>query len=42
MQLEVHEVLQQKPSAQAPLVHWSAAVQLCPFAFLARHTPPLQ
>jgi hypothetical protein len=38
----VQALLQQTPSAQKPLVHWSAAVHEAASAFLARHMPPLQ
>ena len=40
--LPVHAVLQQKPLAQKPLVHWSVAVHVVPVAALGTQRPPEQ
>ena len=41
-QVPVHALLQQKPSAQKPVVHSSAAVQEPPWALLATQAPAEQ
>jgi hypothetical protein len=38
----VHAVLQQKPSTQKPVSHWSPAVQAAPIAALSEHEPDTQ
>jgi hypothetical protein len=39
LQLPVHALLQQKPSAQNPLAHWAAVVQGCPWVAVGWHVP---
>jgi hypothetical protein len=41
-QAPLHALLQQNPSTQNPLAHWSFAVQANPCMICARHAPPLQ
>ena len=42
MQIVVHKLLQQTPSTQFPLVHWSEPPHADPFAFFALQVVPMQ
>jgi hypothetical protein len=41
-QAPAQAVLQQRPSAQLPEVHWLAAVQVVPLVCFTTQVPPLQ